>query len=101
MQQIYGNSANAVSTQPEVRQPEVQQEFVRVEEAASYIDKITEELEAKLSGSILAQRAETGSASSSTPEPVRVPVAQRLYDLGTRLERVRQHLSSILDRIEA
>lgn len=95
-------NVNFATAEAEVRQTEVNQEFSRVEERASYIDKLVEELEAKLSNSILAQRKQGGSVDGQgTSEPVRVPVAQRLYELGSRLERVREHLSSILSRIEA
>ena len=82
---------------------EVQQEFAKIEETAQHIDKCVNELETRLGSSILAQRRETQGAAGgpSAPEPVRVPLAQKLYEHGRVLERIREHLSSMLDRIEA
>lgn len=85
------------------RQTEIESEFVRVDEITAHIDKCVAELEDRLSRSILAQRKEaqgTGSAAS-TSEPVRVPLAQSLFEHGLKLEHVRERLSSMLSRIEA
>jgi len=90
------------NTDTAVRPTEVQQEFAKVDEATGYIDKMMSELEERLSHSILAQRKEIKTESASTaPEPVRVPLAQSLYEHAVRLERIRERLSSILSRIEA
>jgi|ERR1041384_4957086 hypothetical protein len=91
------------ATEP-VRQSEVNVEFARVEECTGYIDKIISELEERLGRSILAQHKPSGAGSDnqpSAPEPIRVPLAQSLFEHGTRLERIRERLSSILSRIEA
>ncbi len=92
-------SAFMPSAAPDVRQPEVQQEFLRADQCASYIDKIVEELEAKLVA-VLATRKLGGNEQSGNPEPVRVPLAQNLYDHGSKLERIRERLDSILNRLE-
>ena len=92
---------NAVATEP-VRQTEVDDQMSRVQECTQYIDKMIGELETALSKSILAQhKGEDAVASTSAPEPVRVPLAQRLYDHSNNLEHIRVRLSSILSRIEA
>jgi hypothetical protein len=88
------------STAPEVRQPEVQQEFLRADQCAGYIDKITEELEGKLVAVLATRKQLGGNEQSGNPEPVRVPLAQNLYELGSRLERIRERLDSILNRLE-
>jgi hypothetical protein len=87
----------------ETGQSEIAVEFVRVDETTSYIDKCVGELETRLAQSILAQRKEANAAQSEAknPEPVRVPLAQSLYEHGTRLENIRERLSSMLNRIEA
>lgn len=84
-----------------IRQSEVEREFTRVDEITAYIDKMVDELEEKLGRSILAQRKEATGNSESSPEPVRVPLAQSLYDHGATLERIRERLISMLSRIEA
>lgn len=96
-----GNQATADVPGVAVRQSEVEREFTRVDEITAYIDKMVGELEEKLGRSILAQRKEANGNSESSPEPVRVPLAQSLYDHGATLERIREHLSSMLSRIEA
>lgn len=85
-----------------VRVTEVSQEFTRAEEVTAYIEKCVEELEAQLGRSILAQHKNgAGQADTKNPEPVRVPLAQSLYEHSSRLERIRERLSSILNRLEA
>ncbi len=100
---LSGNTVTGNSFMPttasEARAPEVQQEFLRADQCASYIEKIADELEAKLVA-VLATRKIGGSEQPANPEPVRVPLAQNLYDLGSRLERIRERLDSVLNRLE-
>lgn len=86
----------------EVRQTEVESAFSRVDECTSYIDKLTSELEDKLSRSILAQN-KSGEAQGNVknPEPVRVPLAQAMHEHGNHLEAISERLSSIINRLEA
>lgn len=95
------NSSAVQTSQAVERQSEVSEQMQRLQATTEYIDKIVSELEAALSQSILAQRKEGGAETATQPEPVRVPMAQALYDRAYHLETIRERLSSILSRLEA
>jgi hypothetical protein len=49
---------------------------------------------------VLAQHAEKGGGETKPPEPVRVPLAQRIHEHSSHLSRLSDRLQSIINRIE-
>ena len=86
------------------RETETGQELNRLQDVCDQLDKLSQELENRLSQSILATRrpeiAESDIAKGQ-PEPIRVPLADTLHDKVGHLQTVKDRLSSMLNRLEA
>jgi hypothetical protein len=103
---MYANS-NAVSssagvpmgnTDP-VRMPEVQGAIDRLAANTETLDKMLGELEVRLSG-VLAQHKTAESGQPSSPEPVRVPLAEVLTTRANHVRVLMDRVQSMLERIE-
>lgn len=91
----YDNQAAGAPT----RQPEV---LVAMDQQAMRCKALDEQLSAledRLQP-VLAQHAEKGTGDAKNPEPVRVPLAQRIHEHSSYLARLSDRLQSILNRIE-
>lgn len=91
--------SSTYSNQPETRSPEVSREMERLTRECEALNKNLDELETKLLTVLSIPKAVEGG-SQSAPEPVRVPLAQGIYDRAQHLSRVNDQLQSIINRIE-
>lgn len=87
------------STATDVKIGEVEQELSALVEERKILDERLQLLEKRI-GSVLAQRPESGQNTTSTPEPVRVPLAQSIHEQVFNLAQMNAQLTSILNRIE-
>lgn len=87
----------AVSTEAKIS--EVELELTDLAQERQILDQRLQELEKRLEP-ILAQRLGQEGGSTSTPEPTRVPLAQRIHDQAMNLSAMNAQLAYILNRIE-
>lgn len=91
-------SANMAQADP-VRISEVGSEFEQLAIQHKMLDENLEALERRIEP-VLAQRKAGNTDSSASPEPVRVPLAQRVHDHVGHMSRINERLRSIIDRVE-
>ncbi len=94
---MYENSA-VMPTQP-VRTTEVQGAHEVLVKNCEELSMVIAELESRLHP-VLAQRLEGQANSPSTPEPIRVPIAQMIYERSEQVYLNVKAIRSILDRLE-
>jgi len=97
---MYENSALAHQGQAATcRTTEVQGAQEVLLKSCEELGMVAADLESRLHP-VLAQRAEDAQKEPSQPQPLRVPVAQAIYDRSAQVYGVTKALRSILDRLE-
>lgn len=87
----------AVSTEAKIS--EVELELTNLAQERQILDERLQELEKRLEP-VLAQRPGQEGSTSGTPEPIRVPLAQRIHDQAMNLSAMNAQLAHLLNRIE-
>lgn len=97
---MYDNSASAQQGAPApIRTTEVQSAHEVLLKNCEELCMVVADLEQRLHP-VLAQRAEDGVKEPSQPMPLRVPVAQMLYDRSGQIYSVTKALRSVIERLE-
>lgn len=98
MNHLNANTIQTGNAAP-VRLPEVESEIERIAIAIDSTARLVEELELRFT-KVLAQRNTTGQTETSSPEPIRVPLAETLHTKALNIETIASQLRSILERVE-
>lgn len=83
----------------EVRSPEVSREMDNLISICEVLEKQVSALEVRLAP-VIAQRKEGDTDNQKNPEPVRVPLAQSIFERHRHLTTLSDQLHSIMNRIE-
>lgn len=92
--------SNQLATSCEARQTHVEEQTLRLETLANDLDKMVEALENRLSGVLAPNEPDNQKSPAMTPEPMLVPVAGRLRDIGHNFTRSLNRLRQLQSAIE-